>query len=278
MSHYYRLQNGRGAALFTFSMPGFQASVVRTRHSGDTLFEHCEPNHRVLITLEGGTIQTFAEADGARPVSRPDQPGSITIVPAGTRRRVILTDSRMSLVSLAIAPDFAADDGATPIPLVQNGRNDWLWRAGAAFQGAAASGGGNLQCEGLAVAIARHLGRLAGASRRVPTGLDPAALKRVLDLMQARVSENLSLADLAGECGLSISAFSRAFRQATGMTPHRYFTAMRMEWAKTLLREKEAALAFVAGAVGYSDQAHFTSAFARHAGLPPARWREAHFG
>jgi AraC family transcriptional regulator len=274
VNHYYRLPNGRSAALFTFAMPGFQASIVKTRRMGETLFEHCEPNHRILITLEGGSVQTIAQVEGAPPVERPDCPGSITVVPAGTHRRVLLTDSRMSLLTLSIAPDFAADDDASAIPLIQNGRDDWLWRAGTAFRSAAATGGAKLQCEGLALAIGRHLRRLPGKSRRVPTGLDPAALKRVLALMHDRIAENLSLADLAMESGLSISAFGRAFRHATGMTPHRYFTAMRMEWAKTLLRGKAVPLAFVAGAVGYSDQAHFTTAFARHAGLPPARWRE----
>jgi AraC family transcriptional regulator len=103
-------------------------------------------------------------------------------------------------------------------------------------------------------------------------------LSRVLALMQDRLGENLSLSDLASESGLSVSAFGRAFRHTTGVTPHRYFTAMRMQQAKALLRKGSLPLAGVADAVGYSDQAHFTTAFARHTGMPPARWRQTLLG
>src|SRR5688572_21833137 len=157
MNHYYRLQNGSGTELFRFAMSGFEANIVSSRYEGEILFEHCEPNHRILITLSGGTAMTHAKVDGAAPVTRPDRAGSVTIVPAGTRRSVLLKDGAMSLLSIAIAPDFSADgDPAAEVRLAQNDRDDWLWRAGAVFQDAAASGGGNLQCEGLALAMAHH--------------------------------------------------------------------------------------------------------------------------
>ena len=277
MSHYYRLHNGCGRAMFTFSMPGFQAIHAQSRRIGETVLEHCEPHHRILITLGGSSAQTIAEAQGAATVSRPDRAGCITIVPADTHRRVILKDPALSLLTIALAPDFP-DGGTGCLPLLQNARDDWLWRAGIAFQSAAESGS-EMEREGLALAIGRHLQRLGGVSaRRLPTGLDPAALRRVIALMQDRLAESLSLAELAGECGLSISAFGRAFRQSTGVTPHRYLAAMRMEQAKALMRRQALPLAHIAGVVGYSDQAHFTNAFTRHTGLPPARWREAHLG
>jgi AraC-like DNA-binding protein len=272
--HYYRLHNGGGRSTFHFAVAGFRASLVQSRQAGETVFEHCEPHHRVIITLGGASEWTIAEAGNAPTVTRRDRAGSITIVPANTRRRVVLKNPALSLLTMAIAPDFAGGAQAD-IPLVQNGRDDWLWRAGSAFQSAAETGGG-LAHEGLALAIARHVQRLGGAPRRLPTGLDPSALRRVIALMHDRIADNLTLAELAGECGLSVSAFGRAFRQSTGMTPHRYLTTLRMQQAKTLLRREALPLAHIAGVVGYSDQAHFTTAFARHTGLPPARWRELH--
>jgi AraC-like DNA-binding protein len=275
MTHYYRLHNGSGRATFRFAMPGFQANLVLSRRVGETVFEHCEPHHRIIVTLGGSTAETIAQAQGAQTVTRPDRAGSISIIPADTCRRVILKDPALSLLTIAIAPDFIEDAPARP-PLIQNGRDDWLWRAALAFEGAALAGGRELEHQGLAIAMARHLQRLGGGGRRLPTGLDPAALRRVIALMQERMAETLSLADLAGESGLSVSAFGRAFRQSTGLAPHRYFTALRMQHAKALLRRQGLALVQIAGVVGYSDQAHFTTAFARHTGLPPARWRERH--
>jgi AraC family transcriptional regulator len=276
MSHYYRLHNGSGRADFHFAMPGFRAALVLSETSGETLFEHCEPDHRIIITLAGGTDETIAETRGAATVRRPDRVGSITIVPADTSRRVVLKNPALSLLTIAIAPDFA-DGAPVPVPLVQNGRDDWLWRAGLAFRDAAA-GEGDLQRQCLAMIIGRHIQRHRGGGRRMRTGLDPLALRRIIALMQERIGDNLSLTDFAAECGLSISAFSRGFREATGMTPHRYLSGLRMQHAKALLSRKNLTLAYIAGVVGYSDQAHFTTAFARHTGLPPARWREQHFG
>jgi AraC family transcriptional regulator len=276
MSHYYRLHNASGRADFCFTMPGFQANLVRSYAAGETLFEHCEPHHRIIITLGGATDETVAEARGAPTIKRPDRAGSITIVPADTSRRVVLKNPALSLLTIAVAPDFA-DGAPANIPLVQNGRDDWLWRAGLAFRDAAA-GGGDLEHQCLAMIIGRHIQRHRGGGRRMRTGLDPLALRRVFALMQDRIGDHLSLADLAAECGLSISAFSRAFREATGMTPHRYLTSLRIQRAKALLSREGLTLAHIAGVVGYSDQAHFTTAFARHAGLPPARWRALHFG
>lgn len=275
MTHYYRLHNGAGRATFNFAMPGFQAKLVLSHRAGETIFEHCEPHHRIIVTLSGSTAQTIAETQGMPTVARPDRAGSISIIPADTSRRVILRNPALSLLTIAIAPDFIGDTPTAP-PLVQNGRDDWLWRAALAFQSAAREGARDFEHQCLAVAITRHLERLGRGSRRVATGLDPAALRRVIALMQDRIAENLSLADLASESGLSVSAFGRAFRQSTGLTPHHYFTTMRIQHAKTLLRRQGLALAQIAGVVGYSDQAHFTTAFARHTGVPPARWRQQH--
>jgi regulatory helix-turn-helix AraC family protein len=52
-------------------------------------------------------------------------------------------------------------------------------------------------------------------------GLAPWQLRRATELMNARLDGRLPLTRLAGECGLSVRHFARAFRQSTGMPPHR---------------------------------------------------------
>lgn len=129
-----------------------------------------------------------------------------------------------------------------------------------------------MQYEALARAIARYL-RKTPKARRGP-GLDPAALRRVLALMHDTASEDVSLSNLAAQCGLSVSAFGRAFRQTIGRTPHRYFISIRMARAKALLKRARMPLVEIAVSTGYSDQAHFTAAFTRHEGVSPGRWRQ----
>src|SRR5262249_39278759 len=70
-------------------------------------------------------------------------------------------------------------------------------------------------------------------------GLGPARLRRVTELVQAKVPDDLSLFDLAQSVGLSSAHFSEMFRQSTGETPHQFVLRLRVERAKHMLRAPE---------------------------------------
>lgn len=55
-----------------------------------------------------------------------------------------------------------------------------------------------------------------------------------------------------------------------------YLLAWRMALAKKLLRGKDVSIEQVAESVGYSSASTFTVAFARHVGMPPARYARTH--
>jgi AraC family transcriptional regulator len=75
------------------------------------------------------------------------------------------------------------------------------------------------------------------------------------------------------ENAASPPAILRAFRQATGMPPHRWVMKRRIKRAKELLLEDELDLAELALACGFADQSHFTRTFARSEGHSPGKWR-----
>lgn len=93
--------------------------------------------------------------------------------------------------------------------------------------------------------------------------------RRVKEMMDAGRGDDLSLADLAEACGLSVAHFSRAFRQSCGASPHRWLTQRRIERAKELMRTSDMSLAGIAVECGFSDQSHFTNTFSRYFGSPP---------
>src|SRR5262249_10400869 len=83
-----------------------------------------------------------------------------------------------------------------------------------------------------------------------------------------------ALADMAGVVGLNPYHFARQFKAATGLPPHQYVIARRVERAKELLQAGTAAsLAEVALRAGFCDQSQFTRHFKRLVGVTPGQFR-----
>jgi AraC family transcriptional regulator len=115
--------------------------------------------------------------------------------------------------------------------------------------------------------------RIAG--RPVRGGLAPWQERRVKELIDANLDGEISLAMLAAECGLSLSHFSRAFRQSTGTSPHRWLLRRRVDLAKERLRDPKLSLLEVGLSCGFADQSHFTRVFTGILGTSPGAWRRS---
>jgi AraC family transcriptional regulator len=132
---------------------------------------------------------------------------------------------------------------------------------GLAFVEAATSGLGHL--------LVRHAGIDRPSREPARGGLSPAARRRILELIAARLDARLTVDALACEVGLSPAHFARAFKETMGRAPHQYLLSQRLEQARRLLDLPDARLADVAQRTGFADQAHFTRLFKRTYGLPP---------
>jgi AraC family transcriptional regulator len=121
--------------------------------------------------------------------------------------------------------------------------------------------------------IARTFGGMRETGRRPTGGLAPWQVRRAKDLVAANLSREMSLQQIATECGLSVAHFSRAFKMSTGMTPHDWLQTCRVDHARGLLRDADLPLAQIANLCGFADQSHFTRIFARLAGTAPGSWR-----
>lgn len=131
--------------------------------------------------------------------------------------------------------------------------------------------------EYLALAFHAHVIQAYGGAqlpnRRRSGRLTPWQVQRVRDLVETRLADNLSIADLAGAVGLSASYFSDAFKATMGILPHRWIMKQRVDRAKMLLKETDLSLAEVAINCGFYDQAHLTRVFGRLEGCGPNEWR-----
>ena len=112
-----------------------------------------------------------------------------------------------------------------------------------------------------------------GSPRSAGPALSPWQVKRVQAFIDANLDNTIPIQELASIAGLSVGHFFRAFRGSFGIAPHNYIVARRIEHAESRLRDSASSLAEVALECGFADQAHFSRAFAKHAGLPPGAWR-----
>ncbi|HWO34976.1 MAG TPA: helix-turn-helix domain-containing protein [Candidatus Acidoferrum sp.] len=104
-------------------------------------------------------------------------------------------------------------------------------------------------------------------------GLSPARLRRVTELVHAKIEDDLSLEEMAESAGLSTTHFSHMFRKSTGESPHQFVLRLRVERAKEMLRAVEARVLDVAVACGFKTQQHFARVFRRLCGASPTEYR-----
>lgn len=131
--------------------------------------------------------------------------------------------------------------------------------------------------EGISLAIASAL-REAQNSTSSSQGefrgsLAPFRLRRVVALIDANLDRDLTLRDLARAAELSVFHFSRAFQNATSLSPHQFILRRRIEKASELIRESNLRILDVASACGFKTQQHFARSFRRVYGVNPTEYR-----
>ena len=98
-------------------------------------------------------------------------------------------------------------------------------------------------------------------------------LKNKLAVFGLIVVALITLASIAESVALSPGHFAHAFRQATGVTPHRYVRERRVERAKKLLSASDLSITEIANCVGCSSPSHFSVLFHRITGVTPRQFR-----
>ena len=109
-------------------------------------------------------------------------------------------------------------------------------------------------------------------------GLADPRVAVALRLVHADAERPWTVADLARQAGMSRSAFFERFTRTVGIRPMEYLLAWRMAVAKDLLRSGRLSLDDVARRSGYGSPSTFSTAFSRHVGVPPGRFRRSERG
>jgi AraC-like DNA-binding protein len=104
-------------------------------------------------------------------------------------------------------------------------------------------------------------------------GLTPAIVRRVTELVDEKIEDELSLDEMAQSAGLSACYFSQMFRKSTGETPHHFLLRHRIERAKEMLCDANTRVLDVAVACGFKTQQHFARVFRKMCGASPTEYR-----
>jgi AraC family transcriptional regulator len=251
----------------------FSAAYTPGTH---VLFLYVQPPEKMDVRYEG--------------VKRdmPPPAGSITVVPAGSSvvcSRQGSVDSLLiylepSLVAQVAAESFEFDPSRTVVPPVHGLNAPELRSTMLAVDAELRAGsvGGPLMVEALATIVSVHLIRHTTGARRRPASADGELPRRKLRTVIEYIMENLegspTLKQMAAVVHVSPYHFARQFKASTGLPPHQYVIARRVERAQHLLRaDGEIGLAEVALRIGFPDQSHFSFHFKRIVGVTPRQFR-----
>ena len=124
----------------------------------------------------------------------------------------------------------------------------------------------------LAHVLARHAGRAPRADIR--GGLAPALRRRLVDWLDARLAQPVTVGEMAAFCALSETHFAHAFRASLGVAPHEWIIGRRIDRAAALLRARRApSLDEVARATGHASASHLVRRFKAAWGITPGQYR-----
>lgn len=251
-------------------------------------FVHESTSHLLMFTAKGSRADGESQADGLKASVLRNTSGTFSLLPAGLRYSgwsmpVLPAD----YLSLAIEPSspllesFPALRELWSAPIVYARQmpadlSATLQRLRQSFVMPDAYSG--LYRDALLGVLMIELFRWLHGAEVGPLprgGLPPRQTRLVCDFIRANLSRDVTLTELARLCGLSTSHFATAFRISTGLPPHKYQLACRMDLAKAMLADPAIPIIDIAFKTGFSTPSAFAAAFRRELGVTPRDFRRA---
>jgi len=130
----------------------------------------------------------------------------------------------------------------------------------------------------LAAVLVKTYSLSIGTRRPIKGGLSDVGRRHVIDLVRSRVSDDISLADMAAVTGLSATHFSHSFKKSMGESPHQFVLQQRVQCAKELLESANLRMIDIALACGFKTPQHFARIFRKVCGLSPTEYQRLKSG
>lgn len=262
--------------------PSPSVMIARWRHGSAEIDLAPSDTVTVAISLQGG--EQVRRQAGNAPSQANIRVGSLSVLAAHQRTQMAI-QGEADILQIFLRETFldAAVDGQFACPALFNSHDSQL-RAAAMQLFVAATRGDPDDSLLLETGVHRMAaGLLNHHKSRTPRpargGLGGAACRRIDDMITGALEDTAAptptLGQLANAASLSINHFIRAFRQQTGVTPHRHIVLRRLERSLALLKRPGVSVAEVADDAGFATPAHFVATFRRTMGVTPGAFRAA---
>jgi AraC family transcriptional regulator len=114
---------------------------------------------------------------------------------------------------------------------------------------------------------------------RLPSAPGKRLSKRQLgtvgEHIEAHLEQRLTIDELARLAAMSPFHFCRSFKRTTGLAPHQYVLARRIDLAKRRLTSTPLSVQAIAWSIGFENVNHFRQQFAAQFGVTPGALRDA---
>jgi AraC family transcriptional regulator len=231
---------------------------------------HAHEHAGFCLVIEGSYIEGY----GTRALQcRPD---SVTFSPAGAEHRNTFEQQESRCLTIELPqPLLARLDhtfGRTPLrdPFEQHGGMLAMLAHRLLRECRESDDASPLAIEGL---VLEMIAAAARAPRDEADTLTSPAIRRVRELLEARYTEPLELADLAQAVDRHPVYVAASFRRAYGETIGDCVRRLRVEHARRELERGALPIAEIALASGFANQSHLTRTFRRATGVTPAAYR-----
>ncbi len=247
---------------------------------------YAHTRHMLLIHSPDPLVRSERWFDGRKQQEQFDSENTVVIVPAGVEHRSNWDrESDISLLFLEpdaidrVARELVTTDRLELIP--QYAMHDPLIdRIGRSLTAelAAEQVGNRLFADSLTIALSIHLiGHYSSWQQPLNVkdrGLSPRKLQQAIDYIDAYLSTDLSVSEIAAQLAMSQYYFTRLFKRSTGMSPYQYVMQQRIERAKYLLKTTGLSMAAIAQQVGFTSQNQLTFQFRKFVGTTPSSFRK----
>ena len=129
-----------------------------------------------------------------------------------------------------------------------------------------------VSCESFLRWVALAIGRLEAYEKEDSEMITP--VEKAKRYIENRLSEELSMDEIAAYVHLSADYFNRIFKQKVGVVLSKYVIQKKIEKAKWLIHHTQMTLGDIAAMVGYYNYSSFNRIFQREVGMSPQEYKQ----